>query len=80
MGITKWFLWFLGLLQAKLSGSWGAGWSGSMAFLEGNGKSPCNSATGATTEISHRNSVAAAKVLSAKILLSHQQIMQAVIA
>jgi len=68
------------LLQAKLLGSWGAGWSGSTALLEGNGKLPCNSAKYATTEISHRNSVAAAKVLSIIIFHSHQQITQAVTA
>lgn len=49
----------LGLLQ----GSQGRGWSGSTALLKGNGKLPCNSARDATTEMSHRNSVAAAKVL-----------------
>lgn len=59
-----------GLAGGKAAGQLGCRLLGSTALLEGNGRLLCSLAADGTTEIPHKNAVAASKVLST-IFFSH---------
>lgn len=78
LGMTKSVTAFCSHWACWRQSCWAAGVQagcGSTALLEGNRKLLCSSAADGTTEISHKNSVAASKVLYT-IFFPHQQIKQ----